>query len=494
VVAHTATIRTTSIWRTLRLGPRRSSGVWETDRMPLRSLMRRLRTRLTGSRIDTHDRPHPEAETAVVSNPSDRRPFGFCGVPGEESLSSMTPEELLAWENRGVASVARESDLVEAVADERQDLITSLNFPLHWTSGGLSWDYLFDFAVACDLLSPRPDDRVLDLAAGTGWATELLTRLGVRTVSMDLSTEMMRRARQRLASDDRLVFRHHAGFVAARGQELPFQDESFDGILCLNALHHHPDYARALREIFRVLKPGGRAVFSEPGAAHVVAPLSQFRMREETIIEKSVSLPLIRHLARNAGFTRMRVVPLRSSGTYAFDYEASAADDHALGCVWEDTIRHSPREHARFALHKGDEPAADTLLPAHRLVGRLQADIVLVNVTPIIRTGSEFIDSLRITNTGSVTWKARGRRFGGQVTCGLKVLNAQGTDVLREDLGRTPLSGDVAPGEHVEITMRVAALLEPGDYRLRYDMVVEGVTWFEFQGSACPTRQLTVTQ
>lgn len=462
--------------------------------MTFRHLVRRLTTPLTSLRTRACTRPRPEPDTAVASDSSDTRSFGFCGVPGEESLSSMTSDELLAWENLHVASVTRESDLAEALADERQDLITSLNFPLHWTSGRESWDYLFDFGIACDLLSPRPDDRVLDLAAGTGWATELLARLGIRTVSVDLSTEMMRRARQRLASDDRLVFRHEAGFVTARGQELPFHDECFDGVLCMNALHHLPDYAGALREIFRVLTPGGRAVFSEPGTAHAVAPLSQFRIREETVIEKGVSLPLIRRLAQDVGFTRMRVVPLRSSGTYAFDYEASPADDHALGIVWADTIRHSAKEHARFALHKGDEPPADTLLPAHRLVGRLQADIFLVNVTPSTRKGSEFTDALRIRNSGSVTWKARGRRFGGQVTCGLKVFNAQGTVLIREDLGRTPLPRDVAPGEQVDITMRVAGSLEPGGYHLRYDMVVEGVTWFESEGSTCATRVLKINQ
>lgn len=419
-------------------------------------------------------------------------PFGFSGLPGEESLSSMTPEELLAWENRDVPSVTRESDLAEGLADERQDVITSLNFPLHWTTAKESWNYLFDLALACDMLSPRPDDRVLDLASGTGWATELLTRLGIRTVSVDLSLEMMRRARQRLAADERLILRHEAGFVTARAQALPFTDNAFDGILCLNALHHLPDYGAALREIFRVLKPGGRAVFSEPGTAHAVEALSRFRMREETVIEKAVSLPLIRRLAREAGFTRMRVVPLRSSSTYAFDYEAGAADGPPLAQIWADTIRHSAKEHARFALHKGDEPPADTLLPPHKLEGRLQADIVLVNVTPTVTKGDEFTDVLRIRNTGSVTWKARGRRFGGQVTCGLKICDAPGTTVIREDLGRTPLPGDVAPGEHIEVRMQVAGVLEPGDYQLRYDMVVEGVTWFEFQGSPCANRILKI--
>lgn len=107
--------------------------------------------------------------------------FGFSGAPGEESLASMSAEELSAWENRDVPTVGRVSDDSEARADEKQDATTSLNFPLHWTSAKESWDYLFDFAVASELLAPRPDDLVLDFAAGTCWATELLGRLGVRT-------------------------------------------------------------------------------------------------------------------------------------------------------------------------------------------------------------------------------------------------------------------------------------------------------------------------
>jgi SAM-dependent methyltransferase len=417
--------------------------------------------------------------------------FGFSSLPGEKSLGSMSAEELSAWENRDVPSIDRASDDSEARTDEKQDVTTSLNFPLHWTSAMQSWDYLFDFSVACELLAPRPDDLILDFAAGTCWATELLGRLGVRTVSVDLSIEMMRRGRERLTADSRLVFRDEAAFVTARGQSLPFVAGSFEGVLCMNALHHLPSYAAALREIHRVLKPGGRAVFSEPGTAHAVQALSRFRMREESVIEKSDSLPVIRRQAMEAGFSRMRVVPLRSSAAYVFDYAATPADGLPLRHMWDETLRLCPGEHARFVLHKGDDPPADTLLPAHQLVGRLEARIVPDQVSAIVRAGRPFTDRLRITNAGSVTWKARGRRFGGQVTFGLKVCDAGGA-VLREDLGRTSLPRDIAPGEEIEIEMTVAGLLPTGHYGLRYDMVVEGVTWFEFQGSPCARRSLEV--
>jgi len=443
--------------------------------MSVLSAFRRLTGRLLSS---------PDALSEKPSNdlsPVEPTP----GLPSqalEESLAAMTAAELTAWENREVPTIGRSSDHSEARADERQDVTTSLNFPLHWTSAVQSWNYLFDFSIACELLAPRPDDLVLDFAAGTCWAAELLNRIGVRTVAMDLSVEMMRRGRERLAADNRLILRDDAAFVAARGQALPFRDESFDAVLCMNALHHVPSYAAALREIHRVLKPGGRAVFSEPGTAHAAQPLSQFRMREESVIEKNVALPLVRRLAMEAGFSRMRVVPLRSSAAYVFEFAGGPSDTVRLQEMWDESLRCCPAEHARFVLHKGDDPPADTFLPAHQLGGRLRALIVPEQTSAIVRTGQPLTVRVLVTNAGSVIWRARGRRFGGQVTLGLKVCNTD-SEILREDLGRTPLPHDVAPGEEIELAVTIAGVLPNGTYRLRFDMVVEGVIWFELDGS-----------
>jgi hypothetical protein len=115
----------------------------------------------------------------------------------------------------------------------------------------------------------------------------------------------------------------------------------------------------------------------------------------------------------------------------------------------------------------------------------------LRHVVPATRSGEPFTDRLLVRNTGTVTWKARGRRFGGQVTCGVRICSPNG-EVLREDLGRTPIPFDVRPEASIELDVVIDGALRPGRYVLRYDMVVEGVTWFESHGSTCPRRELEI--
>src|SRR5688572_441103 len=79
----------------------------------------------------------PQADVSASSAPSTPAEVGAPGAPGREfwrtpgdrAVSSMTIEELAAWENDGVPSVTRASDCAEAHADEKQDATTSANFP-----------------------------------------------------------------------------------------------------------------------------------------------------------------------------------------------------------------------------------------------------------------------------------------------------------------------------------------------------------------------------
>jgi SAM-dependent methyltransferase len=102
--------------------------------------------------------------------------------------------------------------------------------------------------------APGPGRLALDISAGDGLSTRMLTERGWRVVATE------RRVARR------------SGWVAADLiDNLPFRSESFDLVLMLEVIEHIPDIPHALREIARVLKPGGFAVVTTPNRLNVIS-------------------------------------------------------------------------------------------------------------------------------------------------------------------------------------------------------------------------------
>lgn len=111
-----------------------------------------------------------------------------------------------------------------------------------------------------DLARVDSGSKVLDVGCGTGILARLAaTRLGEagQAVGVDLSDGALQKASE-LAAEEGLGQR--VAFRTGDGERLPFNDRSFDVVVSLYALRHFPDPVRALREMVRVLAPGGRAV------------------------------------------------------------------------------------------------------------------------------------------------------------------------------------------------------------------------------------------
>jgi demethylmenaquinone methyltransferase / 2-methoxy-6-polyprenyl-1,4-benzoquinol methylase len=101
------------------------------------------------------------------------------------------------------------------------------------------------------------DDQVLDVAAGTGLVSKaLVERYGCRVVGLDQSAAMLSRARAKLAADPALAER--VELVEAEAESLPFADAEFDHLTFTYLLRYVDDPAATLRELARVVRPGGR--------------------------------------------------------------------------------------------------------------------------------------------------------------------------------------------------------------------------------------------
>ena len=117
--------------------------------------------------------------------------------------------------------------------------------------------------------APGAGDTVLDVASGTaGVALQIAARSGARVVGLDLTEQMLRQGQRNVA---RSAVAERIELVAGRGEQLPFPDATFDALTFTYLLRYVADPQATLRELARVVRPGGRAASLE-----FLAPPSRF--------------------------------------------------------------------------------------------------------------------------------------------------------------------------------------------------------------------------
>ncbi|MHB1423543.1 MAG: class I SAM-dependent methyltransferase [Gemmataceae bacterium] len=135
---------------------------------------------------------------------------------------------------------------------------------------------------------------VLDYGCGHGMAAVVLARRGARVTAFDLSPGYLAEARRRAAANQVSV-----AFVQADAEDLPFADGSFARVWG-NAILHHLDLTVAARELCRILKPGGSAVFCEPWGENPLLTWARRRLpypgKERTADEQPLNFRHIRAL------------------------------------------------------------------------------------------------------------------------------------------------------------------------------------------------------
>lgn len=102
-------------------------------------------------------------------------------------------------------------------------------------------------------LKLQAHESLLDVGGGTGRVAAIAAEFTKKTVVLDPCEAMLRR----------VPVLPNLRTVHGRAQEMPFEDGSFDVVLCVDALHHIKDATAAVREISRVLRPGGRVLVQE---------------------------------------------------------------------------------------------------------------------------------------------------------------------------------------------------------------------------------------
>lgn len=296
------------------------------------------------------------------------------------------------------------------------DLEASIRLPLVWNRPqNESGRYIFDFSVVALSLELPVNSIILDVAAGSCWVSEWLQQLGYRTVSFDVSLAQLQYGKKRFASNSRIYPDFKYYFVCADGEQLPFKNETFDGIVCLNSFHHMPDYQPVLKELYRILRPAGKAVFSEPGALHAQTELAQREIQESGVVEKNVELDELFQLAKSVGFKKMVVKPVVYPDSIGYElgqWKQLESMQPELVTQFMTHLTTTVRNlHPIFILNKSDIPKYDSRYP-----NVLHAQITLLKIPTQVRSGDPFKLVARIKNIGDTVWLHESSPFGGYVT------------------------------------------------------------------------------
>jgi ubiquinone/menaquinone biosynthesis C-methylase UbiE len=161
-----------------------------------------------------------------------------------------------------------------------------------------------------DALGAVPGERILDVGCGPGfYVAELAEQVGPEgaVVGIDGSPQMLAAAARRSGG------RENVAFHEADATSLPVDDRSFDGAVCVQVLEYVDDVDTALAELYRVLRPGGRAVIWDVDWA-TVSMHSEDRPRMRRVLERwdehlaHPSLPrTLAHRLRAVGFGDVRM-------------------------------------------------------------------------------------------------------------------------------------------------------------------------------------------
>ena len=136
-----------------------------------------------------------------------------------------------------------------------------------------------------DAVDPRPGQRILDVATGTGMVAFGLAARGAEVVGLDQSEAMLSGARAKLAA--RPEFEGRVQFVLGEAERLPFIDGEFDALTFTYLLRYVDNVGATMTELARVVRPGGRIGMLEFGVPRRPALRALWR------VHTRVGLPLI---------------------------------------------------------------------------------------------------------------------------------------------------------------------------------------------------------
>jgi len=313
--------------------------------------------------------------------------------------------------------------------------------------------------------------RILEVGSGPGWITEMLMSLGFETDAIEPSDAMIRVAQERLAAcrqHHRLKSPPRVAFHCMALEDAPFPDNTFDGVLFHESLHHIIDEDKGMAQCFRMLKPGGILGVSlegvwQPGDRNLESTL-EHEMATYGTLENPYTIPYLDYLLHKHGFEEVTRY-------------------HGVNGLFPTTTEHCTiKDVAQYPATAFNTVTACKPFPCPTTDSALdKTGARLTVVDQVVNYSGNVTLTVKLVNTGETAWLHR-KRDTGQVAIGL-YQGAPDSLNFREAHPRHPLPASLMPGEEKVVKLTYWLPPDYADKPWFLEPVNQGRFWFSLVGT-----------
>jgi SAM-dependent methyltransferase len=334
------------------------------------------------------------------------------------------------------------------------------------------WECFRVFAHIVERLGLEHRAQVLDVGCGPGWLSEFLARCGYWVTGVDVSEDMVRIARQRIAAIEQPIGEGNhalAEFRAMPVLDLPWR-RRFDAAILYDAMHHFDDEIETLRVIRRTLAPGGQIFIHEgvrpaPGSEGEQELIAE--MEEYGTLESPFDPEYLVGVLAGAGFTQVK---------------RFAAVDELLDVS-------AARQELRRIEARLEYPPMNTVTAVNPVQAGVLEDgrgfharIEATGSWETTPDGQELSLPITVTNDGRSFWPTvPGNALPPGVVTIWPYLPDDGDKVA---LSRLALPHALSSGESIDAEVRIPCAGVAGRNEIGIDLVREGIAWFSDYGSS----------
>lgn len=373
-----------------------------------------------------------------------------------------------------------------------------------------SFHLIDDFCKVLSVLEADKECIILDAGAGGCWVSEWLQRLQFKTVSLDLSIDMLRVGAERLQNKRSVV---------GDMERIPLINNSVDRIICMHSLHHVPDMELVIKEFYRILSKNGRVVFCEPGVGHSNSPASLLARDDFGLLEQDIMIEELYKWCQEAGFKSMVIKPIMNIDPQynmkVEEWRVLKENSHYISKIYKKWGGESWFYKFKDILHiiirllfiiiKSIKILIIKIIEVLEIyMLNIERNILFVaykstvtedkkeeiSIKASIHPDTNSIDCypaeelalhVKVTNLSSFEWLSSGEIIG-DYRLGIKLKDDTGK-ILDNGFARIGLPMSIKPKEQVNIICRFNAPKNEGSYILTFDIVKEGKFWFSQYGS-----------